>query len=93
MARRKAPSKRDAKLPIPRAEPPDAGHDVTDEDMAILNSFIRDPDRPDALRLNALKLKVARETAVLKERIAEKSTGMNIVVNTLSDEEEADGEG
>lgn len=88
--RQKAPPKRDAKLAIPRAEPPDAGHDVTDEDMAILNSFIRDPDRPDSLRLNALKLKVARETAMLKERIAEKSTGMSITVNTLGEDEDAE---
>lgn len=79
MPRKQAPKK----PPIPQ---PDAGPEITDEDMAILNSFIRDPDRPDALRLNALKLKVARETAMLKERIAEKSTGMNIVVNTLSED-------
>jgi len=89
------PRKQRAK-PQPKAPPKpdvkDTGHDVTDEDMAILNSFIRDPDRPDSLRLNALKLKVARETAMLKERIAEKSTGMNIVVNTLDGEDEPDAE-
>lgn len=85
-------TKRQSKKKAPKLPEPkfDAGHEITEEDMAILNEFIRDPERPDSLRLNALKLKVARETAMLKERIAEKSTGMNITVNSLAEDE--DGE-
>jgi len=59
--------------------------------MAVLNEFIHDTERSDSLRLAALKVKVGREAALLKERIAEKSTGLNVVVNTL-DGEDTDGE-
>lgn len=55
--------------------------------MALLDEFIHDASRSDTLRLAALKLKVTRESMMLKERIAEKGTGMNVVVNTLADEE------
>lgn len=90
MPRKQPPrAKKTPKSVMPAAQP-DSGHEITDEDMAILNALIRDPDRPDSLRLNALKLKVARETAMLKERVAEKSTGMNIVVNTLSEDDDAE---
>ena len=81
----KAPPKRDVKKTL------DEEAEVTALDMAVLNEFIHDTERSDSLRLAALKLKVARETAMLKERIAEKSTGLNVVVNTL-DGEDTDGE-
>ena len=77
------------KTPPAKPKPPPVSEspDITDADMALLNEFIHDPNRSDTLRLAALKLKVARETAMLKERVAEKSGGMHIVVNTLADED------
>ena len=55
--------------------------------MAVLNEFIHDAARSDSLRLAALKVKVGREAAMLKERVADKSSGMNITVNTLGDDD------
>ena len=81
----KAPPKRDVKKTL------DEEAEVTALDMAVLNEFIHDTERSDSLRLAALKVKVGREAALLKERIAEKSTGLNVVVNTL-DGEDTDGE-
>ena len=79
----------------PKAKPPQrkaiSGPEVDADDMAYLNALIHDESKPDSLRLNALKLKVSRETAMLKERIAEKTQGMNITVQSLA-EEEADEE-
>jgi hypothetical protein len=91
MPRAKRPTKPDAKRAIPRAKSLDEEAEVTALDMAVLNEFIHDAERSDTLRLAALKVKVGREAALLKERIAEKTTGMNIVVNTLS-EDDPDGE-
>jgi hypothetical protein len=80
----KAPPKRDVKKSL------DEEAEVTALDMAVLNEFIHDTERSDTLRLAALKVKVGREAALLKERIAEKTSGMNIVVNTLSEDEDGD---
>ena len=60
---------------------------ITAADMAVLNEFIHDTARSDSLRLAALKVKVAREVASLKERISDKNAGMNITVNTLGDDD------
>lgn len=90
MARRKAPPNRDVKV-AKLEKSLDEEAEITAADMAVLNEFIHDPERSDSLRLAALKVKVGREAAMLKDRIAEKSSGMNIVVNTLS-EDDADGE-
>lgn len=94
--RRKAPAYDAATLEAapaeeaPKAATPDLGADpsaITEADMKLLNEFIHDPSRADSLRLAALKLKVARETALLKERIAEKSSGLQVTVNTLGDDD------
>jgi hypothetical protein len=90
MARRKVTPIRDAKRAIPREKSLDEEAEVTALDMAVLNEFIHDTERSDTLRLAALKVKVGREAALLKERIAEKTSGMNIVVNTLSEDEDGD---
>lgn len=86
--RGKAPPNRDAKKPIPRTLDEEAR--ITAADMAVLNQFIHDSERSDSLRLAALKVKVGREAAMLKDLISEKSSGMNIVVNTLSEDEDAE---
>lgn len=74
----------------PKSRTLDQEAEITAADMAVLNEFIHDATRSDSLRLAALKVKVGREAAMLKDRIAEKSSGMNIVVNTLTEDE--DGE-
>lgn len=89
MPRRKVPPKPDAK-PAKLEKSLDEEAEITAADMAVLNEFIHDPERSDSLRLAALKVKVGREAAMLKDRIAEKSTGMSITVNTLGEDD--DGE-
>jgi hypothetical protein len=81
--REKAPPNRDAKP----ARTIDEEAEVTALDMAVLNEFIHDATRSDSLRLAALKVKVGREAAMLKERIAEKSSGMSITVQSLDGDE------
>lgn len=75
--------------PAPAAPPKSLDEEatITAADMAVLNEFIHDTARSDSLRLAALKVKVGREAAMLKERIADKTSGMNITVNTLDEED------
>lgn len=81
------PQRKATPLKAPTPKSLDEEAEITAADMAVLNEFIHDPERSDSLRLAALKVKVGREAAMLKDRIAEKSSGMNIVVNTLGDED------